>query len=75
MSEPNTEAYSASKGGLVSLTHALAASLSKMNSILAVVWVRQQILHRLANIYRPVGFITGTNLVVDGGMTVKMIYE
>jgi len=21
------------------------------------------------------GFITGTNLVVDGGMTVKMIYE
>ena len=27
MSEPNTEAYSASKGGLVSLTHALALSL------------------------------------------------
>ncbi|MFA6404004.1 MAG: SDR family oxidoreductase [Salinivirgaceae bacterium] len=27
MSEPNTEAYTASKGGLVSLTHALAASL------------------------------------------------
>lgn len=27
-SEPNTEAYSASKGGLVALTHALAASLS-----------------------------------------------
>ncbi len=26
-SEPNTEAYSASKGGLVSLSHALAASL------------------------------------------------
>lgn len=26
-SEPNTEAYSASKGGLISLTHALAASL------------------------------------------------
>ena len=21
------------------------------------------------------GFITGTNLVIDGGMTVKMIYE
>ncbi|XEC92542.1 SDR family NAD(P)-dependent oxidoreductase [Paenibacillus tarimensis] len=28
MSEPNTEAYAASKGGLVALTHALAASLS-----------------------------------------------
>ncbi len=27
MSEPNTESYSASKGGLVALTHALAASL------------------------------------------------
>jgi len=27
MSEPNTEAYSASKGGLVTLTHALAISL------------------------------------------------
>ncbi|MCU0897926.1 MAG: SDR family oxidoreductase, partial [Burkholderiales bacterium] len=26
-SEPNTEAYSASKGGLVALTHALAVSL------------------------------------------------
>ncbi|MCX7044243.1 MAG: SDR family oxidoreductase [Candidatus Sumerlaeota bacterium] len=28
MSEPNTEAYSASKGGIVALTHALAASLA-----------------------------------------------
>jgi NAD(P)-dependent dehydrogenase (short-subunit alcohol dehydrogenase family) len=28
MSEPGTEAYSASKGGIVALTHALAASLS-----------------------------------------------
>ncbi len=28
MSEPNTEAYSASKGGIVSLTHALASSLA-----------------------------------------------
>ncbi len=27
MSEPHTEAYSASKGGLVALTHAMAASL------------------------------------------------
>jgi NAD(P)-dependent dehydrogenase (short-subunit alcohol dehydrogenase family) len=28
MSEPNTESYSASKGGLVALTHALAISLA-----------------------------------------------
>ena len=28
MSEPNTEAYSASKGGLVALTHALAMSFA-----------------------------------------------
>ena len=27
MSEPNTEAYSASKGGLLALTHALAVSM------------------------------------------------
>lgn len=36
-SEPNTEAYSASKGGLVSLTHALAMSLAhqvRVNAIL-----------------------------------------
>ena len=35
-SEPNTEAYSASKGGIVSLTHALAVSLGpeiKVNCI------------------------------------------
>jgi hypothetical protein len=28
MSEPNTESYSASKGGLLALTHALAISLA-----------------------------------------------
>ena len=36
MSEPNTEAYSASKGGIFALTHALAISLGpkiRVNSI------------------------------------------
>lgn len=36
MSEPNTESYSAMKGGIVSLTHALAISLGpemRVNSI------------------------------------------
>lgn len=31
MSEPGSEAYAASKGGIYSLTHALAASLSELN--------------------------------------------
>lgn len=31
MSEPNTETYSASKGGIYALTHSLAASLSEKN--------------------------------------------
>ena len=31
MSEPNSEAYAASKGAIVSLTHALAISLSEYN--------------------------------------------
>ncbi|MGD6778731.1 SDR family NAD(P)-dependent oxidoreductase [Sutcliffiella horikoshii] len=31
MSEPNSEAYAATKGGIVALTHALAASLSEQN--------------------------------------------
>ena len=31
MSEPHTEAYAASKGGIVAITHALAASLSPLN--------------------------------------------
>ncbi|QFT90549.1 3-oxoacyl-[acyl-carrier-protein] reductase FabG [Bacillus sp. THAF10] len=31
MSEPNSEAYAATKGGIVALTHALAASLSDYN--------------------------------------------
>jgi NAD(P)-dependent dehydrogenase (short-subunit alcohol dehydrogenase family) len=31
MSEPNSEAYAATKGGIVALTHALAASLSELD--------------------------------------------
>lgn len=31
MSEPNSETYAATKGGIVSITHALAASLSPDN--------------------------------------------
>ncbi|MGI6147744.1 MAG: SDR family oxidoreductase [Limnochordia bacterium] len=101
MSEPNTEAYSASKGGIVALTHALAASLGpcgiRVNCI-SPGWIEtnpeakltpedhsQHLVGRVgvpddiarACIYLAspeAGFITGTNLTIDGGMTVKMIY-
>ncbi|WP_157071187.1 glucose 1-dehydrogenase [Alicyclobacillus acidiphilus] len=109
MSEPNTFPYSASKGGIVALTHALAVSLGpdvRVNAI-SPGWIevadwqksanRQTPVHRPEDLSQhPVGrvgkpsdiaslclylsspeasFITGQNFVVDGGMTVKMIYE
>ncbi|WP_078379026.1 glucose 1-dehydrogenase [Sutcliffiella halmapala] len=102
MSEPNSEAYAASKGGIVALTHALAASLSedeiKVNAI-SPGWIEtgdyselreQDHKQHLANrVGKPADiakaclyltdsdndFVTGINLVVDGGMTRKMIYE
>jgi NAD(P)-dependent dehydrogenase (short-subunit alcohol dehydrogenase family) len=43
MSEPNSEAYAASKGGIVSLTHALALSLSAENMTVNVIspgWIQ-----------------------------------
>ncbi|TYR81731.1 SDR family oxidoreductase [Priestia megaterium] len=102
MSEPNTEAYAATKGGIVALTHALAISLSDdyitVNAI-SPGWIETNNYEELREIdhaqhpSKRVGtpldiakaclylthvdnnFVTGTNLVVDGGMTRKMIYE
>jgi NAD(P)-dependent dehydrogenase (short-subunit alcohol dehydrogenase family) len=102
MSEPHSETYAASKGGIVALTHALAASLSEdyitVNAI-SPGWIETGNYAKLTRIdheqhfSKRVGkpadiaraciyltakendFVTGINLVVDGGMTRKMIYE
>lgn len=109
MSEPNTEAYSASKGGISALTHAMAISLGvygiRVNAI-SPGWIevrdwhynapKGSVVHSEADLSQhPVGrvgkpedisaaclylasekagFITGQNLTIDGGMTVKMMY-
>lgn len=108
MSEPHTESYAASKGGLVALTHALALSLApevRVNCI-SPGWIDVTALarplqrqpahlreqdhaqHPVGRVGRPEdiaamtlylastesGFITGENMVMDGGMTRKMIY-
>lgn len=107
-SEPRSEAYGASKGGLVALAHALAVSLGPEVRVNAVSpgWIDTReyrkrstpppaplrsidhAQHPAGRVGRPedvaaaclflaaeeAGFITGHNLVVDGGMTRRMIY-
>lgn len=110
MSEADTEAYSASKGGLLALTHAMAVSLGRYGIRVNAVspgWIETRDWQKAAKRQTPVhseldrqqhpagrvgtprdiaaaclflagdqaGFITGQNIVIDGGMTVKMIYE
>ncbi|XUY25747.1 SDR family NAD(P)-dependent oxidoreductase [Agrobacterium sp. rho-8.1] len=97
MSEPETEAYAASKGGLVALTHALAVSLGPTIRVNAIApgWITSDTglrkedneQHPVGRVGRPedvadavaylagAGFMTGQVLVLDGGMTKKMIYE
>lgn len=106
MSEPSTEAHSASKGGILSLTHALAISLAprriRVNAI-SPGWIetsnwkkrsirKEPVLRDINHLQHPAGrvskpediayaclflsseeasFITGVNLVIDGGITVK----
>lgn len=105
-SEVNTEAYAASKGGLVALTHAMAVSLGSDIRVNAVSpgWIdtRPELLQRsdplrsidheqhaagrvgqpqdvgelVAFLLSPAaGFITGQNMVADGGMSRQMIYR
>jgi len=100
MSEPDGEAYGASKGGIVALTHALAISLGIKTRVNCVSpgWIEVNDYEKISDAdhaQHPVGkvgtaediaetvwfllsdkaaFITGQNIVVDGGMTKKMIY-
>jgi NAD(P)-dependent dehydrogenase (short-subunit alcohol dehydrogenase family) len=108
MSEAGTEGYTASKGGIVALTHGMAISLAehriRVNSI-SPGWIetadwqkaskaKKPKHSRADRAQHPVGrvgipediakacqflaedasFMTGQNIVIDGGMTVKMIY-
>jgi NAD(P)-dependent dehydrogenase (short-subunit alcohol dehydrogenase family) len=109
MSEPGTEAYTASKGGIVALTHGMAVSLGphgiRVNCV-SPGWIetrdwqytpraqrpehseRDRLQHPVGRVGEPediadacfflaeqAGFMTGQNITLDGGMTVKMIYE
>jgi NAD(P)-dependent dehydrogenase (short-subunit alcohol dehydrogenase family) len=102
MSEPNSEGYAATKGGIVAITHALAASLSEDRITVNAIspgWIHTGDYSQLTpldheqHFSKRVGkpddiaraclyltakendFVTGINMVIDGGMTRKMIYE
>ena len=100
MSMPQSESYTSAKGGISSLTHALAMSLGpgvRVNSI-SPGWIDtdyieysgpdayQQPVGRVGNpldianmvlflCSDKASFITGENIVIDGGMTHQMIYH
>jgi len=99
-SQPDTESYSAAKGGIIALTHSMAVSLGgrvRVNSI-SPGWIdtgdneftgADESQHPAGRVGKPVdiarmvlylcgpdsGFITGENIVIDGGMTKNMIYH
>ena len=68
MSQPQTESYTAAKGGIAALTHALAVSLAGR------VGHPMDIAHMVLFLCSDkAGFITGENICIDGGMTRQMI--
>lgn len=99
-SQPQTESYTAAKGGISALTHALAISLAKKVRVNAISpgWIDtinynaseedklQQPVGRIGSTddiasmvlflcSDEAGYITGENIVIDGGMTRQMIYH
>ncbi len=100
MSQGNTESYSAAKGAITALTHAMAVSMAgkvRVNSI-SPGWIDtgenelskpDAAQHPAGRVGRPAdivntvlflcdaanSFITGQDIVVDGGMTKQMIYH
>ena len=101
MSEPDGEAYAASKGGIIALTHAMAISLAPKTRVNCISpgWIEinnygglsesdhsQHPVGRVGSVTdiaeavsyllsEKSGFITGQNIIIDGGITKKMIYE
>jgi len=100
MSQPNTESYTAAKGGISALTHALAVSMAgrvRVNTI-SPGWIdttgtthkgSDASQHPAGRVGKPediaemvlflcsdkASFITGQDIVIDGGMTKQMIYN
>jgi NAD(P)-dependent dehydrogenase (short-subunit alcohol dehydrogenase family) len=109
MSEPGTEAYTASKGAIAALTHAMAVSLGPFGirvNCISPGWIetrdwqyspraqkpahseQDRLQHPVGRVGKPediaeaclflsesAGFMTGQNLIIDGGMTIRMIYD
>ncbi len=108
MSQPDTESYTAAKGGISALTHALSVSLAGKVRVNAVCpgWIDtgayqheddyvqrysspDEAQHPAGRVGKPqdianmvlylcsedAGFMDGQNIVVDGGMTRRMIYH
>ena len=100
MSQTNTESYTAAKGGITALTHAMAVTLAgkaRVNSI-SPGWIdtagaqfegADMTQHPAGRVGMPKdivhavmflcdersGFITGQDIIVDGGMTKLMVYH
>lgn len=101
MSEPGTEGYAASKGGIDALTHALMVSLAPLHITVNAIspgWIENynydtlteanHLQHPSQRVGKPEDiarmclflahpdndFINGENIIIDGGMTRKMIY-
>ena len=70
MSQPQTESYTAAKGGIAALTHALAVSLA--GRVGNPKDIANMVLFLCS---QKAGFITGENICIDGGMTRQMIYH